>query len=163
MEHDFCQATLQDEYDRVFITFYTFNYLINGKACDNFVRNVYRVLSTGGIIVADLFYPTTLANPEKEGEWIIKIFTMNGQKIILRDKREMTGDTEKRIQQYVNGSTVDEIVTERRFFDKSYIEKRLADAGFKNIRFADGYTANNFHRLKRDEKVTGNYLVLAEK
>jgi hypothetical protein len=127
------------------------------------VRNVYKILSPGGIVVADLFYPAPLLNPEQAGKWTLKKFATNEREITLYDRRDMLGSIEKRVQRYVDGDTVDEIETERRFYDKPEIEKILSRAGFKNIRFADGYSVNGLHSLNPGEKALGSYTVLAEK
>jgi len=163
VEHNLCRSALQCMYDRIFITFYTFNYLLDSVDSDNFVRNVFRMLTRDGLLVADLFYPSALSNPGQAGRWKSRTFTMKGRKITLMDKRKLSGDIEIRIQRYIEGDTVDEIVSERRFFDKSSIEKLLSEAGFNNIRFADGYTISGLHELNPGEKATGSYVVSAEK
>jgi len=49
VEHNFCMSALKGVYDRILITFYTFNYLTSSNDCHNFVRNVYKVLSPWGM------------------------------------------------------------------------------------------------------------------
>jgi SAM-dependent methyltransferase len=65
MNHDFCQAPLPERFDRVLLTFFTFNfnYLLTASAQEHFLRHIRHSLAPDGILVMDLFFPQPLAKP----------------------------------------------------------------------------------------------------
>ncbi|HOJ76850.1 MAG TPA: class I SAM-dependent methyltransferase, partial [Bacillota bacterium] len=69
---DFSNGPLEEEFDRVLITFYTLNYLIDVDQCQRFIQNIKKSLSNNGLILIDLFYPRSFQNPESNGVWFEK-------------------------------------------------------------------------------------------
>ena len=163
LKHNLCIETIPEKFERAFVTFYTFNYLVSQCERERFMHNIYDILEPSGIIIIDLLYPIVFSNPELDNKWTEKMLLINGYQIKLKDKRTMNGDIEERIQKYTDGNTVDEIITHRSFFTKSYIQEVLLKAGFKDIRFTDGYNIRGFHSLDSGEKEINSFIVIAVK
>lgn len=163
LERDLCGGPVQGSFERAFVTFYTFNYLI--ELCDrvSFLRNIHSLLEPEGSIILDLFYPQPLSEPGLEGKWTEKILPMDGYAVKLRDMRRMVEGIEERTQRYINGEAVDEITTRRIFLSKSHINELLSGAGFRNVRFADGYDPKGLHRLEDGEGESGSFVAVAFK
>lgn len=164
IKHNFIKSSTSKQYDRVLVTFYTFNYLIHEDEQSRFLKNVFESMKPNGIIAIDLFYPKTMAKPELEDKWSDeKEYFLNGVKVLMKDKRKMTGEIEERIQIFSQEGTSDEIKTYRRFVNKGNMYKLLKGAGFSNVRFADRYEYSSLHELAADETTTGSFIVIAEK
>jgi SAM-dependent methyltransferase len=131
--HDFRDAPLEGQYDRILVTFFMFNYLLTVSEQQQFLLNVRHSLATNGVMIIDLFYPQPLALPATSGQWQETVFQAEGQQIALRQRRRMVGNIEERIQIFVNGTHQDEIVTRRCYLSKKQAEVLLTQAGFQNL------------------------------
>lgn len=164
INHNFIKSYTSKQYDRIFVTFYTFNYLIHDDEQTQFIKNVYKSMKPNGIIAIDLFYPKTMANPEYEDKWSDeKEYFHNGVKVLMKDNRKMIGEIEERIQIFSQEGISDEIKTCRRFVNKKDMYKLLKDAGFSKIRFVEGYDYSDLHELAVDESTTAGFMAIAEK
>lgn len=164
INHNFVNSCSSKQYDRVLVTFYTFNYLIREDEQLRFLKNVFESMKPKAIIAIDLFYPKTMAEPELEDKWSDeKEYILNGVRVLMKDRRKMTGEIEERIQIFSQEGTSDEIKTLRRFISKENMYKLLTGAGFSNIRFADGYDYPGLHKLAARETTTASFIVVAEK
>jgi len=175
LEYNLCNNDIPIEldvaFDSVFITFYTFNYIINDLEVERLMEHIYHLMQPGGVIIIDLFYPMSFSKPELEDKWTEKTLLLNGHRVKLHDRRKVNGDIEVRVQRYISEDMmdtnavddIDEIVSRRRVYTKSYIHKVHKDIGFKDIQFTDGYDTDGFHSLREDEKESCSYVVKAYK
>lgn len=160
--HNFETGFFKNGFDTVFVSFYTFNYILKNPI--KFLKNIYLSMKNDSSIVLDLFYPKTLANPEIEGKWIEREFTLcNGNSVKLKDKRSFDGSFEKRIQIFTEDNNKTEIETNRRFFDKKEIKNLLTNSGFQNVEFTENYLPKDLHKLNTREETSRNFQVRAAK
>jgi len=155
--HNFNNEPLKEMYNKCFITFFTFNYLLNNPV--EFVKNVYACMLPNAVILADLFYPKGLNDNSIQGKWKTKKF----KNIILRDKREIKDKIETRIQVFDEGDTKIEIETKRRYYSPLEVKFFFEKAGFINIEFAIGYNNLKFYKTINDNKLETNYFIKAIK
>ena len=163
LNHDFGAAPLPERFQRILVTFYTFNYLTAETVACDFLANIRSSLEKQGLLLLDLFYPLTLSDPELNDQWHVKSFPVGKEIIQLRDKRVLRGNLEERTQQYTDpdgGNT--EILTIRRYYSKATIFALLQGAGYRNIRFSDGYRMESFHSPADGEATTAGFCVAAE-
>jgi len=161
--HDFRHAPLQDQYDRILITFFTFNYLLTASEQQQFLLHVHQSLAANGVLIIDLFYPQPLALPDTSNQWQETVLQAEDRQIVLRQKRRMIGNVEERIQIYVDGTRRDEIVTRRCYVSKTQIEALLTRAGFQSLQVTNEYAASEFHPLGRAETTGSNFVCTAKK
>lgn len=159
---NFLDSCLDEKFDRVLITFYTLNYLIDDTQCELFLNNVQRSMNRNGMIIIDLFYPGPLQRPDTAGVWYKKDVEVNGKTVQLKDKRTMIGNVEERVQEYITEDKSIKIVSKRRFYSKQDILRILEKCGFDSIEVTDDYNVKEFHRVKCNEKVISNFIVKAE-
>lgn len=160
---DFRYYSLKETYDKIMITWFTFNYILEEKEQLSFLKNIYLSLKDKGLLIMDLFYPQTLINPEIENKWKFSGIRKDGIEIKLKDKRKIVKGIEERIQIFNVNNTEEKIITHRIFIDKNKIRQLLESAGFKGVKFTDGYDYNGFHDPTGDEKAFKNYVVVAGK
>jgi len=163
LNHNFINAPLKELFDRVYVTFYTFNYLLNPDDASLFLKNVRASMNKGAVLVMDLFYPSILHNPDLAGQWQDRVLKMGERQISLSDRRFMQGKVEKREQVFIEDGRKQQITTSRRFYNKKETECLLLEAGFANIKFADGYDMNLFHVYEFDEATNSGFVVCAIK
>ncbi|MGA2788792.1 MAG: class I SAM-dependent methyltransferase [Verrucomicrobiota bacterium] len=161
--HDFRRAPLQEQYDRILVTFFMFNYLLPTSEQQQFLLNVRQSLAANGVVIIDLFYPQPLAFPATSDQWEETIFQVEGQQIMLRQKRRMIGNNEERIQIYVEGTHQDAIVTQRCYVSKKQTVALLTRAGFQNLQVTNGYDASAFHPLGQAETTESAFVCMASK
>lgn len=162
--HDFADAAMPETYDRILVTFYTFNYLLEPERQLRFLRNIYKSLKDGGKIVLDLFYPQVLAETENCRNWREKSFLLDGQPVLLRDKRQMLDEhIEERRQIFGYQQEEEEIRTLRRYIDKQAIRQLLEKAGFFAVQCCNGYQVDGFHEIAEQEQTESSFVVMAEK
>jgi SAM-dependent methyltransferase len=161
--HDFRDAPLEGQYDRILVTFFMFNYLLTVSEQQQFLLNVRHSLATNGVMIIDLFYPQPLALPATSGQWQETVFQAEGQQIALRQRRRMVGNIEERIQIFVNGTHQDEIVTRRCYLSKKQAEVLLTQAGFQNLQVTNGYVASTFHPPGQAETTESNFVCMGRK
>ena len=163
LDHDFRFSPLNQQFDRVLVTFYTFNYLLEDKEQSDFLRNVSASMASKALIMLDLFYPASKSKPEIDGQWQESTYETKKGRAILRQRRIMLGDVEERIQVYIEGESREEILTHRKHIPKENLAALLTEAGFANVRVAHGYSTPDLHRLERGEATTSSFLMIAEK
>jgi ubiquinone/menaquinone biosynthesis C-methylase UbiE len=160
--HNFEIESLKSSYNKIFVSFYTFNYILKNPA--KFLKNIYLSMGKSSEIILDLFYPKTLSNPDAEGKWIERAITLDdGKEVNLKDKRTFDGKFEERVQIFMENKNKTEIETIRRFYDKNEIGNLLEESGFKKIEFTDNYRIDNFHKLNTGEEINQNFQVRALK
>jgi SAM-dependent methyltransferase len=161
--HDFRCAPLEEQYDRILVTFFMFNYLITASEQQQFLHNVRQSLAANGVVIIDLFYPQPLALPATSDQWQETVFHAEGQQIALRQKRRMAGNIEERTQIYGDGTHQDAIVTRRCYVNKKQTEVLLTQAGFQNLQVTNGYDASAFHPLGQAETTESTFICTARK
>lgn len=160
MYHDFSISSLNEKFDAILITWYTFNYIL--KDPELFLKNVLMSLNENAFIAIDLFYPKTLKNSLLNDVWIEKEIDFNGSKIIIKDKRKVENNIEERIQIYKTDTLEEKIITSRRYFSKKEIHDMLKRIGINEIYFINGYDIKTKHILSENEKVDEDYMCLVE-
>lgn len=162
--HDFSKSPLNEKYDYVMITYYTFNYLLNSKKQLKFLKNVYETMKTNALIILDLFYPTKeFTYQNNNQEWEERLFELDGRKVLLKQRSKMANKIEKRVQYFFENDRNEKIITYRRYITKEEIYSLLLEAKFSNILFTDSYDLKGFHEYKCEEKIYCNFIVKAEK
>ena len=141
--HDFSREALPEVYDKIFVTWYTFNYILAKP--EIFLQNLFQSAADLALVVFDLFYPKTLAAPERDDMWRHYEFQdAQGSRIQVKDKRRMFGGFEERIQIYEEEGQAREILTKRRYYRPEQIKEMLENCGFSRITFSESYTAEDF-------------------
>jgi ubiquinone/menaquinone biosynthesis C-methylase UbiE len=161
--HDFRQAPLQEKFERILVTFFTFNYLLTASEQQQFLRNVRQSLVANGVVVIDLFYPQPLALPATSDQWQETVLPADGRQIALREKRRMVGNVEERIQIYADGTHKDEIVTRRCYITKTQAAALLVQADFQSLQVTDDYAASAFHPPGKAETTGSSFVCTARK
>ena len=161
--HDFRSAPLQEQYDLILITFFTFNYLLTVSEQQQFLHNVSQSLTDNGVVSLDLFYPQPLAFPATSDKWQDVVLQAEDRQIALRQKRKMVGDIEERIQIYSDGIHQDEIETRRCYVNKKQAADLLMQAGFQGLQVTDGYAVSEFRPMEATEKTASTFVCTARK
>lgn len=161
LNHNLTDNPLPEKFDRVLVSFYTFNYILNREEALSFLVNTYKSMQTGGILVMDLFCPTAIINPGQDGQWNQRQITIGNETILLRDRRTLQDGIETREQIYKGLDHKEEIATNRRFYDKREITELLRQAGFIDIVVTNGYALEGFHHLEPDEATVSSFVVKA--
>lgn len=154
-KHDFAEEALKASFNKAFITFHSFNYIINKP--DKFLRNIYLSMTDNSLIVIDLFYPRLFSDPESDNVWTEREIKneINNKTITLRDKRVFDGEFEERVQVFVEGEKTTTIETIRKYYSREEIEKLLLGAGFGNIKIIQGYSIGDSGKLIEDYPLLG--------
>ena len=163
LNHDFRLSPIEEQFDCVLVTFYTFNYLLKDEEQTAFLEYVSAAMARNTLIALDLFYPRTRSTPETEGQWQQSTFEIGGKTVTLRQSRRMMGDIEERLQMYIDDGKREEIVTHRRYASKEKMLSLPAEAGLANVRFTEGYSVSGFHELRDGENTASSFVVVAEK
>jgi ubiquinone/menaquinone biosynthesis C-methylase UbiE len=161
LNHDFSNNRFDKQFDKVLITFYTFNYIIQKPAV--FLKNVYDSLNEQAVLIMDLFFPQSHNDASIEKKWRTHDFETNNRKITLKDQRSYENNIEHRIQVYTENSGEIRINTERRYYDPNEIKKLLEQVGFKNIQFSLTFQNDKFIKDLSEKDLVKNYIVKAEK
>jgi SAM-dependent methyltransferase len=161
--HDFRCAPLQEQYDRILVTFFTFNYLLTASEQRQFLLNVRQSLAANGVVILDLFYPQPLAFPATSDQWQETVLQADGHQVALRQKRRMIGNIEERIQIYADETHQDEIVTRRRYVSKKQADALLAQTGFQSCQVTNGYTVSAFRPMGKAETTDSAFVCMARK
>ena len=157
-KHDFSTGSLrmgsEIGFDKVFITFYTFNYILRGP--DKFLKNIYLSMKKNSFIIIDLFYPLLFLDPTSDNIWIERKIKLKNNKIItLRSKKSFDGTYEHRILVFVENGKATSIESSRRFYSKEEMEELLINAGFNNIKTIYGYTLGDTSKYSEDYPLRG--------
>jgi len=153
-KHDFSAEPLKRSFDKAFITYYTFNYIIDVP--DKFLKNIYLSMKNNSLIAIDLFYPRLFSDPESDNVWSErKIKFGENKSVILREKRSFDGHFEERVLVFVEDGKTTTVETSRRFYSREDIEKLLHDAGFRNIKVIYGYSYGDLDKFDGDYPIFG--------
>ncbi len=160
--HDFREQPFSEKFERVLVTFYTFNYILDRQ--ETFLKHLYQSMTDNALLIMDLFYPKTLTHPELDNVWTTHEFKRHGRTIILRDKRTLANNIEERMQIYEEHGEAIEIASARRYYTPEEIRCVLQNAGFREIQFAQGYAAlSAFEETINPEQLEHNFLIKAVK
>jgi SAM-dependent methyltransferase len=153
-KHDFAETPLQKGFNKVFITFYTFNYIINNP--DKFLKNIYLSMASNSLIIIDLFYPRLFSDPESDNIWTEREIKNGADKVItFRDKRVFDGEFEERVQVFVEGDRTTTIETSRKYYSREEVKKLLHDSDFRKIKFIHGYSIGDSSSIEEDYPLQG--------
>ncbi|MGE5391606.1 MAG: class I SAM-dependent methyltransferase [Deltaproteobacteria bacterium] len=161
LSHDLVHAPMEDVYGPVWVSFYTFNYILDKEDACNFLGNLYQSMCNGAVVVIDLFCPSALLHPDQQGQWTERQISVGEQTVILKDCRTLQGRIEKRIQVYESADGREEIVTFRRFWDKREMAEMLSQTGFRNIMVTDSYDSEGYHPVGLFETTNSGFVVKA--
>jgi SAM-dependent methyltransferase len=159
--HDFTNSAFHSGFEKVLVTFYTFNYIIEKPL--QFLKNINKSLNANGLLILDLFYPRSLLNPTAENKWEVKTIHHAARSITLKDKRSLKSEIEYRTQIFIEGSSEIQIDTERRYFNPVQMKELLVRTGFQDICFSIGYANNGFNEIIDEKDITTNFIVKASK
>ena len=152
--HDFSKEPLKTKFNKVFITFYTFNYVVNEP--DKFLKNIYLSMENNSLIVIDLFYPKVFLNPELDNVWVEReIVCENDRLVKLREKRSFDGEFEKGIQVFTEDSEESIVETLRKYYSREEIEELLYRGRFRNTKLIYGYSMGDSSKLTDDYPLFG--------
>lgn len=152
---------LPEQFNKALVTFYTFNYVLEKP--EAFLENIYLSMTDSGSIIMDLFYPRTRINPNLENTWTFHALLHENKMIEYKDKRRLIGDTEERIQVFIENGEETKIKTYRKYYSKNTVRRMLENTGFGDIRFSNSYNIGSFKKAEDAEPVSGNFLVRAIK
>lgn len=153
-KHDFSIDPLRKSFDKVFITYYTFNYILDKP--EKFLRNIYSSMGDNSLVVIDLFYPLLFLEPESDSVWDERELEYGPNKTItLRIKKSFDGTFERRILVFIEDGVPTTIESERRFYSKEEIEELLHKTGFRNIKVIYGYSFGDTRKFDEDYPLRG--------
>jgi len=153
-KHDFSIEPLKKNYNKVFITYYTFNYILENPA--KFLRNIYLSMGNNSFVIIDLFYPMLFLDPGSDNVWIERKLRLEAnQTITLRSKKSFDGVFEHRILVFVEDGNTTTVESSRRFYSKEEIETLLHESGFRNIKVIYGYSFGDSSNLTEDYPLLG--------
>ena len=161
INHDFIKDRLNDKFDMILVTFYTFNYILNRPI--DFLRNVHNSLNDNGLLLMDLFYPSSLFDNSINGKWIDKEYNIDGQSIKIRDCRTIDNNIEQRQQVFTINGAETKIDTRRKYFSPLVLKKLLKSAGYHDIEFSYDYDYSGFKEMIEEKRLKNNYIVKVRK
>ena len=163
LNHNFVYSPIPERFDRVFVTFYTFNYLLSYENALSFLKNIYSSMNDGAVLLMDMFFPSIYYDPAIEGKWQERYLNLGEKPIRLFDRRTMQGLVEKREQVFEEDGGRQEITTLRRFYDKNETARLLRETGFSSVKFTDAYDSSLFHQLELLETTDRGFLVIGRR
>lgn len=161
INHDFATDKLNDRFDNILMTFYTFNYILDRPI--DCLKNVYNSLNYNGLLLMDLFYPNTLFDRSINGIWINKEYNIDGQLIKIQDCRTINNDIEHRQQVIHINDSETKIDTKRKYYNPSKMIELLNLSGFNDIKISYNYDVNGFNDTIDETKLKNNYIIKAKK
>lgn len=161
-KYNLADRPLPGLFNKVLITFYTFNYVLDRP--EAFLKNTYLSMANGGSIIMDLFYPKTRVNPDLENVWMSHSLVHKNKTIEYKDKRRLLRDVEERIQIFIENGKETRIKTLRKYYSRNAIKTMLENCGFSNVRVSNTYSTGGFVSIGEDTPVPKhNFLVRATK
>lgn len=158
---NFLESPLRTQYDKVLVTFYTFNYILEQP--ERFLQHVAMSMAPGGVLIMDLFHPYTLRRPEHDDVWREKAWHFQHRVIHLKDKRTVRDNIEERIQVYQEGDEEMDITTRRKYYTPEEVTHYLQKTGFQNIELCPEYDAEHFQSELKSGQFRHNFMVKAVK
>jgi SAM-dependent methyltransferase len=159
--HDFTFHRFNDSFDKVLLTFYTFNYIIDKPS--DFLHNIYDSININGLLLMDLFYPTTFSNKSIDNTWIQKDYTISETVIKIKDNRHVIDNIERRQQIFNINDNEIKIDTDRKYYSPSDIKGLLEKVGFKNIQLTLDYDFSAFSNMIDERDLKTNFIIKATK
>ena len=153
-KHDLSMEPLKKNFNKVFITYYTFNYILEypGK----FLRNAHLSMTNNSLIIIDLFFPMLFLDPASDNVWIERELKLDANKTVtLRSKKSFDGTFEHRTLVFIENGNTTTAESRRRFYPKEEIEKLLEEAGFSNIKVIYGYSLGDTSKFTDDYPLHG--------
>ncbi|HEY9122742.1 MAG TPA: class I SAM-dependent methyltransferase [Bacteroidales bacterium] len=162
LNHNFAEKPFETKIDVALLTFYTFNYILDKP--ESFLTNIHRSLNRQANLLIDVFYPMPLKNKAIDNVWNEKYFEIEGQQVLLKDKRTMNGNVEHRCQVFsINGSEGISIDTFRRYFPPKEMVYLLKNADFSDVKLAPGYDFRSLKCELEESELGDNFIVVAKK
>jgi len=161
INHNFISDKLNDSFDKILLSFYTFNYILDLPI--DFLKNVHNSLNDNGMLLMDLFYPKALYDQSINGKWLDKEYNINGYLIKIRDCRTMDKDIEYRQQIFIIDETETKIDTQRKYYSPSSLKEIFKTAGFQDVEFSYDYDYKGFEEMINETKLKSNYVVKVKK
>lgn len=161
VNHDFLRTMMSRQFDRILITYYTFNYITDRKDQQRFLRNAVNCLADGGVLVMDLFFPRALDPHKQSNRWRQSVLVTAGANITLNEKKKMVGEIEQRLQWFDDGNVARRVETNRRFVAKQRADHLLRQVGFREVTVADGYALDQLHPVTADEPTQTSFVCVA--
>ncbi|MEJ2307523.1 MAG: methyltransferase domain-containing protein [candidate division WOR-3 bacterium] len=153
-KHDLSATPLLEGFEKLFVTYYTFNYILQNP--DKFLRNAYLSMAKNSFIIIDLFYPLLFLDPASDNIWLERKINLKGNKsITLRSKKTFDGTFERRTLVFVGKGDSKTVETSRRFYSREEIEELLHQAGFRNIKAIYGYSLGDTNKFAKDYPLRG--------
>jgi len=153
-KHDLSATPLLEGFEKLFVTYYTFNYILQNP--DKFLRNAYLSMAKNSFIIIDLFYPLLFLDPASDNIWLERKINLKGNKsITLRSKKRFDGTFERRTLVFVGEDDSTTVETSRRFYSREEIEELLHQAGFRNIKAIYGYSLGDTGKFAKDYPLRG--------
>jgi len=155
LEHDFSRKPLDETYHQVWISYFTFNYILSDP--ETFLKNASAGLLPGGRLVMDLFVPDSLVDPGIDGvSRQFDPFPSQGRLYAVTDRRCFDGTFERRQVVFDDGQGDRvEMDTTRRYYSLEELKAILKALGFHRIRSFPGYSP--------EAPSPHNFILMAEK
>ncbi|GAK61453.1 hypothetical protein U27_01353 [Candidatus Vecturithrix granuli] len=161
LHHNFFEHPLPEVYDRVLVTWFTFNYIL--ETPENFLKNLVASMDSQAMLAMDVFYPRTFTNPNVNDVWTTRQLTYHGRVITVQDKRTVSGDMEERIQIYRENGKETHIHTRRKYYPPHILKQLLECAGLMEIMFSEQYESNAFKPTLEEHEIVEHFVVNAKK
>jgi len=161
INHDFITDKLNERFDKILLTFYTFNYILDRPI--DFLKNVRNSMKDNGLLLIDLFYPNSLFDKSINGKWIIKEYNIDGQLIKIQDCRTIDNNIEHRQQVFIINGTETKIDTKRKYYSPLTLKEMLKSSGYQDIEFSYDYNYNRFEEMIEETRLKNNYIVKVKK
>jgi len=163
LNHDLRLSPVRGDFNCVLVSYFTFNYLLDGEEQSAFLSNILALMQHGGVLVMDLMYPASMSNPAEDNRWKELTYEVAGSQLKLRQSKTMIRDIEKRIQIFAQNGHSEEITTYRRYVSKQEAFDLLTSVGFGDVKVTDGYDQSSFHAAGVSEPSTSSFVVMATK
>jgi len=163
-DFDLRHRALSERFNVCFISLHSFNRLIDVEEQRLFLRHLLRSMSSPGIVALDLFYPLSFARPDDASDWRRIEREVDGRSLVVPDRREMlTPLLERLTQRYrIDGAPEQSMETHRRYIPPQAVAALLAEGGFDQIRWLEGYDSATIKPIDPDASPQAPFMVIAE-
>ena len=144
------------------VTLFSFNELIDVEEQRLFLRHLRGSIASPGLVAIDFFCPLSIARPELGDGWRTLEREVDGQRLLLQDRREMlTPLLEKRVQSFqIEGGASGEYTTHRRYIPPQYASSLLSEAGLEDVKWVQGYDLTNARPVEDKDRPQGPFIML---
>jgi SAM-dependent methyltransferase len=162
-DFDLRSHPIPQRFHAAFVTLYCFNQLIDIEEQRLFLRHLRQCVKEPGVVALDLFCPLSRVRPELAGVWRELERVCEGQRLVMRDRRDMlTPLLERRTLRFQHGESQGEVVTHRRYVPLQHLERLLVEAGFENPRWVRDYDLATAQPVLEEAQPTGPFVLLAD-